>query len=87
MLANLTDEQKPNVRLDDVRGPTDSVPSKLNRDHLRKVGRLLGLTVVANECYWLPDRLKKGTDKLGAREPAMRLLAGRVLRTRCPSVP
>jgi hypothetical protein len=79
MLADLTEKQKPNVRLDDVLGLGDAVPSELTADNLRRLGQLLGLAVPANESYWLADRLKKGSEKLGGTDPAKRLLAGRVL--------
>ena len=79
ILADLTEKQKPNARLDDVLGLADAVPGEFTADELRKLGQLLGLTIPANESYWLADRLKKGTDKLGGTDPAKRLLAGRVL--------
>jgi len=78
MLADLTEKQKPNVRLDDVLGLADAVPGEFTRDEVHKLGQLLGLAVPANESYWLSDRLKKGTAKLGGADPAKRLLAGRV---------
>jgi hypothetical protein len=79
ILADLTEKQKSNVRLDDVLGLADAVPGDFTGDELRKLGQVLGLTVPANESYWLSDRLKKGSDKLGGTDPAKRLLAGRVL--------
>jgi len=79
MLGDLTEKAKPNVRLDDVLGLADAVPGELTGDNLRKLGQLLGLAVPANESYWVADRFKKGTDKLGGTDPAKRLLAGRVL--------
>jgi hypothetical protein len=79
MLADLTEKSKPNVRLDDVLGLADAVPGPFTGDELRKLGQLLLLAVPANESYWLADRMKKGTDKLGGQDPARRLLAGRVL--------
>ena len=79
MLGDLTEKQKPNVRLDDVLGLADAVPGELTGDNLRKLGQLLSLAVPANESYWIADRLAKGTAKLGGNDPAKRLLAGRVL--------
>ncbi len=79
MLADLTEKSKPNMRLDDVLGLADAVPGEFTGDDLRKVGQLLGLSVPANETYWLSDRLRKGTGKLGGADAAKRLLAGRVL--------
>ncbi|MEA3210892.1 MAG: hypothetical protein QOE70_3949 [Chthoniobacter sp.] len=79
MLADLTEKQKPNMRLDDVLGLGDAAPGELTNDELHKLGQLLGLAVPANESYWLADRLKKGSEKLGGSDPAKRLLAGRVL--------
>lgn len=79
MLADLTEKQKPGVRLDDVLGIIDAVPCDFTDAEVRKLGQLLGLAVPANESYWLSDRLKKGSDKLGGTDPAKRLLAGRVL--------
>ncbi len=78
MLADLTEKPKPNVRLDDVLGLADAVPGEFTWDQVHRLGQLLGLAVPANESYWLSDRLKKGTDKLGGPDPAKRLLAGRV---------
>jgi len=78
MLTDLTEKQKPNVRLDDVLGLADAVPGEFTGDQVHRLGQLLGLAVPANESYWLSDRLKKGTDKLGGTDPAKRLLAGRV---------
>ena len=79
MLGDLVEKQKPNVKLDDVLGLADAVPGELTGDNVRKLGQLLGLAVPTNEAYWLADRLRKGTDKLGGTDAAKRLLAGRVL--------
>ena len=78
MLTDLTEKQKPNVRLDDVLAIADAVPGEFTWDQVHRIGQLLGLAVPANESYWLSDRLKKGTEKLGGADPAKRLLAGRV---------
>ena len=78
MLGDLTEKPKPNMRLDDVLGLADAVPGEFTWDQVHKLGQLLGLAVPANESYWLSDRLKKGTAKLGGTNPAKRLLAGRV---------
>ncbi len=79
ILADLTERQKPNVRLDDVLGLADAVPGELNSDNLRKLGQMLGVVVPLTESYWLAERLQKGTGKLGGADPAKRLLAARVL--------
>ncbi|MDB6152207.1 MAG: hypothetical protein JWL90_660 [Chthoniobacteraceae bacterium] len=79
MLADLTEKQKPNVRLDDVLALADAVPGEFTGDQLRRLGQLLGLAVPVSESYWLSDRLKKGTDKLGGSDLGKRVLAGRVL--------
>ena len=79
MLTDLTEKPKPNVRLDDVLALADAVPGEFTWDEVHRLGQLLGLAVPANETYWLSDRLKKGTEKLGGADPAKRLLAGRVL--------
>ncbi len=79
MLTDLTEKAKPNMRLDDVVGLSEAVPGDFTGDELRRLGQLFGLAVPANETYWLSDRLRKGTGKLGGTDPAKRLLAGRVL--------
>ena len=79
MLADLTERQRPNMRLEDVLGLTDAVPGDLTNDNIRKLGQMLGITVPLTESYWLRDRLQKGTDKLGGTDPAKRLLAARLL--------
>jgi len=79
MLADLVEKQKPNVKLDDVLGLADAVPGELTNDNVRKLGQLVGLAVPPNEAFWLSDKLRKGTDKLGGTDAAKRLLAGRVL--------
>ena len=79
MLADLTEKAKPNMTLDDALALADAVPGEFTGEELRRIGQLLGLTVAANETYWLSDRLRKGTEKLGGADAAKRLLAGRVL--------
>lgn len=79
MLADLADKQKPNLKLDDVLGLADAVPGDFTADNLRKLGQLLGQVVPPGEAFWLSDKLRKGTAKLGGTDPAKRLLAGRVL--------
>jgi len=79
MLTDLTEKQKPGVQLDDVLGLADAVPGEFTGEELRRLGQLLGLTVAVNESYWLSDRLKKGTARLGGSDAGKRLLAGRVL--------
>ena len=79
LLADLTEKQKPNVRLEDVLGLADAVPGEFTNDNVRKLGQLLGVAVPLSESFWLVDRLQKGTGKLGGSDPAKRLLAARVL--------
>ena len=79
MLADLTEKPKPNMHLDDVLALADAAPADLTWDQIHRLGQLLGLAVPLNESYWLGDRLKAGTARLGGSDPAKRLLAGRVL--------
>ena len=80
MLADLTEKQKPNIRLDDVLATRRRRPRRVHRaTKCIALGQLLGLSVPATESYWLADRLAKGTEKLGGNDPAKRLLAGRML--------
>jgi hypothetical protein len=79
LLADLTEKQKPNVRLDDVLAIADAVPGDFTREEVHRLGQLLGLAVPATESYWIGDRLKRGTEKLGGSDPEKRLLAGRML--------
>lgn len=79
MLADLTSNRKPNIRLEDVIGIADAVPGELTSDNLRRLGQLLSLAVPLTESYWIEDRLKKGTSTLGGSDPSKRLNAARVL--------
>ncbi|MHA3774132.1 hypothetical protein ACXR0O_21595 [Verrucomicrobiota bacterium sgz303538] len=79
ILADLTERQKPNVRLDDVQALADAAPDEFTWDQIHRLGQLFGLVVPVNESYWLADRLKRGTEKLGGNDPTKRLLTGRVL--------
>ena len=70
MLADLTEKQKPNMRLDDVLGARRRGARRIHvRIKVHKLGQLLGLAVPANESYWLADRLKKGTDEARRHGP------------------
>ena len=79
MLADLTENRKPVVRLEDIVGLSDASPAELNNDNVRRLGQLLGVAVPVSESFWLVDRFQKGTDKFGGTDPAKRLLAARVL--------
>jgi hypothetical protein len=79
MLADLTESKKVNVRLDDAMAIIDLAPGDFTNDEVHRLGQLLGLTVPVNESYWLADRLAKGTERVGGKDPARRLLAGRML--------
>ncbi|MGV3663110.1 MAG: hypothetical protein ACO1TE_23190 [Prosthecobacter sp.] len=79
MLADLTERQRPNIRLEDILGLADSAPGELTGDNLRRLGQLTSIAVPVAESYWLVDRLKKGTARLGGTDPAKRLAAARLL--------
>ncbi len=79
MLSDLTEKQKPNLRLEDVLGIADAAPAKLTGEELRKLGQLLAIVVPANESYWLASSLERGTGTLGGSDPVRRLTAARVL--------
>ncbi len=79
MLADLTENRKPVVRLDDIIALSDVSPTELNNDNIRRLGQLLGVAVPMSESFWLVDRLQKGTAKFGGSDPAKRVLAARVL--------
>lgn len=79
MLADLTENRRPVVRLDDVISLSDVAPADLTNDNIRKLGQLLGIVVPVTETFWLADRLQKGTGKFGGTDPAKRLLAARLL--------
>ncbi|WP_174770038.1 hypothetical protein [Brevifollis gellanilyticus] len=79
MLSDLTENRKPNTKLEDVLGIADAVPGELTGDNLRRLGQLMSVAVPLSESYWLVDRLKKGTRTLGGTDPAKRLAAARML--------
>ena len=79
MLVDLTSNRKPVIQLEDVMGIVDAAPAALTSDNVRKLGQLLGIAVPVSESYWLADRLQKGSNKLGGKEPEKRLLAARIL--------
>ena len=79
MLADLTEKQRNGMKLDDILALTDAFPGELNDAELRKVGELLSNSVPPSESFWLAERLRRGTAKLGGTDPARRLAAGRVL--------
>ncbi|MGY8644227.1 MAG: hypothetical protein ACKVJU_24425 [Verrucomicrobiales bacterium] len=79
MLGDLTSNRKPVIQLEDVMGIADAAPAAFTSDNVRRLGQLLGIAVPVSESYWLVDRLQKGTDKLGGKDPEKRLLAARIL--------
>ena len=79
MLADLTERQKSGMKLDDILALVDALPGELNDAELRKIGELLSNSVPASESFWLAERMRRGTAKLGGKDPARRLAAGRVL--------
>ncbi len=79
MLEDLTSNRKPVIQLEDVMGIADAAPEGITGDNVRRLGQLLGIAVPVSESYWLVDRLQKGSDTLGGKDPEKRLLAARVL--------
>jgi hypothetical protein len=79
MLADLAERPKNGVRIEDVFALADAVPGELTDVELRKLGQMLGQVVAPNESFWIADRLSRGTEKLGGKDPVRRLAAGRVL--------
>ncbi len=79
ILSDLADRPKNGVRLEDVFALADAGPGELTDLELRKLGQILGQIVAPNESFWVAERLTRGTEKLGGKEPARRLAAGRVL--------
>ena len=79
ILSDLADRPKNGVRLEDVFALADAGPGELTDLELRKLGQILGQIVAPNESFWVAERLARGTEKLGGKEPARRLAAGRVL--------
>ena len=60
ILADLTEKQKPNVRLEDVLGLADAAPGELTNDNVRKLGQLLGVAVPVSESYLARGSFAKG---------------------------
>lgn len=79
ILSDLAERPKNGVRIEDVFALADAVPGELTDLELRKLGQILGQVVAPNESFWIADRLTRGTEKLGGKDPARRLAAGRVL--------
>ena len=79
MLSDLAERPKSGVRIEDIFALADAVPGELNDLELRKIGQMLGQVVSPNESFWIADRMSRGTEKLGGKDPARRLAAGRVL--------
>ncbi len=79
MLSDLAERPKNGVRLEDIFALADAGPGELTDLELRKLGQMLGQVVAPNESFWIADRLTRGTEKLGGKDPARRLAAGRVL--------
>jgi hypothetical protein len=79
VLADLSQNQRPNMQLEDVLGLADAVPGEFTSDNLRKLGQLIKVAVPVGESYWLVDRLKKGSGKVGGADPTARLSAARIL--------
>ncbi len=79
ILSDLAERPKNGVRLEDVLALADAGPGELTDLQLRKLGQMLGQIVAPNESFWVAERLTRGTEKLGGKDPARRLAAGRVL--------
>jgi len=79
ILTDLAERPKNGVRIEDIFALADAAPGELSDLELRKIGQMLGQVVSPNESFWIADRLSRGTEKLGGKDPARRLDAGRVL--------
>lgn len=79
ILSDLAERPKNGVRLEDLFVLADAGPGELTDLELRKLGQILGQIVAPNESFWVAERLTRGTEKLGGKDPARRLAAGRVL--------
>ena len=79
ILSDLAERPKNGVRLEDLFALADAGPGELTDLELRKIGQILGQIVAPNESFWVSERLTRGTEKLGGKDPARRLAAGRVL--------
>ncbi|MEK0437065.1 MAG: hypothetical protein RLZZ233_36 [Verrucomicrobiota bacterium] len=79
ILSDLAERPKNGVRLEDLFALADAGPGELTDLQLRKIGQILGQIVAPNESFWVSERLTRGTEKLGGKDPARRLAAGRVL--------
>jgi len=81
MLADLNTGDKPALALDDVVGLLDACPSDLAKNDrwIEQLGSLIKGVVRPWEAPLLGARLEQGTRVAGGRNPAARLLAGRLL--------
>ena len=79
ILSDLAERPKNGVRIEDVFALADAAPGELTDLELRKIGQMLGQVVSPNESFWIAERMSRGTEKLGGKDPARRLAAGRVL--------
>jgi hypothetical protein len=79
ILTDLAERPKNGVRIEDVFALADAAPGELTDLELRKIGQMLGQVVSPNESFWIAERMSRGTEKLGGKDPARRLAAGRVL--------
>ena len=79
MLADLAERPKNGVRLEDVFALSDAVTGELTDIEIRKLGQMLGQIVPPSESFWVAERLARGTEHFGGKDPARRLAAGRLL--------
>jgi hypothetical protein len=79
ILSDLAERPKSGVRIEDVFALADAVPGALSDLELRRLGQMLGQVVSPNEGFWVAERLARGTEQLGGKDPARRLAAGRML--------
>ena len=79
ILSDLAERPKNGVRIEDIFALADAAPGELTELELRKIGQMLGQVVSPNESFWIAERMSRGTEKLGGKDPARRLAAGRVL--------
>ncbi|MGA0134004.1 MAG: hypothetical protein ACO3ND_06595 [Opitutales bacterium] len=79
ILSDLAERPKGGLRFDDIFALADAAPGALSDVELRKIGQILGQVVPPNESFWIAERLSRGTERLGGKDPGRRLDAGRVL--------
>jgi hypothetical protein len=79
ILKDLTTRERPAMLMDDVLGLIDAAPGELSGTWIRQLGVLVKVVIIPEEQWMLGDKLDKGTRLIGGRDPARRLVAGRIL--------